>query len=166
MRLFLLPVVAVLAAAAGPPSCGPGEQCVPLPRCPSVLQSMRLDQRYRPRHCGFQDSTTRVPDVCCPGGGAPQEDACPEPAPPLAPTPDMTCEKFVNSLTDEEDSRPGNLARRCAESTRRTSAHFLKSNLAWHVRQAPSRPTSWNSHTWPCWATETETTSSTPVVAP
>ncbi|KAE8740498.1 hypothetical protein FOCC_FOCC014003, partial [Frankliniella occidentalis] len=111
MRLFLLPVVAVLAAAAGPPSCGPGETCVPLPRCPSALQSMRLDPRHRPRHCGFQDSTTRVPDVCCPGGGAPQEDACPEPAPPLAPTPDMTCEK-------------------------------------------------------PCWATETETTSSTPVVAP
>ncbi|XP_052132062.1 uncharacterized protein LOC127751879, partial [Frankliniella occidentalis] len=112
MRLFLLPVVAVLAAAAGPPSCGPGEQCVPLPRCPSVLQSMRLDQRYRPGLCGFQDSTTRVPDVCCPGGGAPQEDACPAPSPPLAPTPDMACEKFVNSLTDEEDSRPGNLARR------------------------------------------------------
>ncbi|XP_052130542.1 transmembrane protease serine 9 isoform X6 [Frankliniella occidentalis] len=92
-------------------ACGPGDQCVPLTSCPSALRNLRLDPRQRPRLCGFQDSTTRVPDVCCPGGGAPQEDACPEPAPPLAPTPDMTCEQFLKSRP-VEDSRPGSLARR------------------------------------------------------
>ncbi|KAK3927695.1 Serine protease snake [Frankliniella fusca] len=121
--LLLLLLAALLLAAGAcaasdgpvdPAACGAAERCVPLTRCPSALQDMQLERPLRPRPCGFEDGTTRVPNVCCRGAVVepPAKLACPEPAPPLSPVPDVTCEKFVNSLTDEDDARPGKLARR------------------------------------------------------